>query len=200
MASDSTRQRGRLRAPGTRAQCDRRIPPWLPEIRDPLVRGTGAVGFDEKRGRGSHSPRCPGEIAPQATSCAGPALLGRPVRGGDGGNPRLRGGDREIPNSSGLGHSSQADQSDTHHCGGHSMTDEEIKAMLNRSIGPEPDLAIDQDDVMRRGRRKVRTRWAITVGGLTTAIAAVAFGATALAGGFTPNTEPAGPPPAPRPS
>lgn len=84
--------------------------------------------------------------------------------------------------------------------------DEEIRDMLNRAVGPEPELDIRREEIVRQGRRKLRARWAVTVAGLSTVVGGVVFGAAAFAGGAgTQDIEPARqgfeqPPPASTPA
>lgn len=56
----------------------------------------------------------------------------------------------------------------------------EIRELLGRAIGPEPPLALDRAEVIRRGRRAVRARRIATSGGVAASVIAVVVGAALL--------------------
>jgi hypothetical protein len=60
--------------------------------------------------------------------------------------------------------------------------DHEIKALLGRAFGPEPPLALDRAEILRRGRRRVRNRWFAASGGVAASVVAVVVGAVAMTG------------------
>lgn len=64
------------------------------------------------------------------------------------------------------------------------MTHDEdaIKGLLGKAFGPEPPLALDREEILRRGRRGLRIRRLATSGGVAAAVVAVILGAAALNG------------------
>jgi hypothetical protein len=62
------------------------------------------------------------------------------------------------------------------------VTDPEIKNLLGRALGDEPPLGIDRDEVLRHGRKRLRTRRMFEAGGVVTAVVVAAVGAALLTG------------------
>lgn len=61
-------------------------------------------------------------------------------------------------------------------------SDEDVKALLGRALADEPPLALDRDEVFRRGRRKLRNRLLFSSGGVIAGVVMVAVGAVVLTG------------------
>ncbi len=58
--------------------------------------------------------------------------------------------------------------------------DEDVKRMLGRAFSAEPPLELDRAEILRAGRRKVRTRRIATSGGVAASVIAVVIGAAGL--------------------
>ena len=61
------------------------------------------------------------------------------------------------------------------------MTDD-VKNLLGRAFGDEPPLRLDRDEIIERGRKRLRRRRFFEAGGVVAAVVVVALGAVTLTG------------------
>lgn len=57
---------------------------------------------------------------------------------------------------------------------------EDVKALLARAMGDEPPLRIDREEVLQQGRKRLRRKRVIEVGGVVAAVVVAVVGATTL--------------------
>jgi hypothetical protein len=77
-------------------------------------------------------------------------------------------------------------------------SDDDVKALLGRAIAGEPPLALDRDEVLRAGRRKLRNRKLFTAGGAIAGAVVAVVGAVVLTHVVTEEPVPETPPAASR--
>lgn len=77
-------------------------------------------------------------------------------------------------------------------------SDDDVKALLGRALAGEPPLALDRDEVVRAGRRKLRNRKLFSAGGAIAGAVVAVVGAVVLTDLVTAEPAPEAPPAASR--